>query len=60
MFEFNNQKYYSLREVSEILHMHINTIRSYIHRNKLKATKIGKSFYVSAEDLEALVKGETK
>lgn len=58
MFVFNGQKYYTLKEISELIHMHINTIRSYVHSGKLKATKIGKSFYVTEKELEALVKGK--
>ena len=55
MVEFDGKKYYTLREIADILHMHINSIRLYVKNGKLKATKLGRGYLVTEEDLTAMI-----
>jgi len=44
-------KMLTLREVSESLDLHINTIRSYVKRGKLRAVKFGRVWRVSEKEV---------
>lgn len=44
-------KMLTLREVSEILNLHINTIRNYVKRGKLRAVKFGRVWRVEEKDV---------
>ena len=46
-----NQIYYSVDQISKLLDMHPKTIQRYIREGKLRATKFGKSYRVSGQDL---------
>jgi excisionase family DNA binding protein len=48
-------KTYTLEEVSEILHLTIRTLYTYIKTGQLRAVKFGKYWRVSQEDLEAFM-----
>ena len=44
-------KMLTLKEVSELLGLHINTIRSYVKRGKLRAVKFGRVWRVSEKEV---------
>jgi excisionase family DNA binding protein len=44
---------YSVDQVAELLGLHVKTVRNYVHEGRLKATKVGKQYRISAEDLAA-------
>lgn len=46
-----DDKFYTINQVAEILDMHHKTIRNFITNGRLKASKIGKQWRVSEEDL---------
>jgi len=46
-----NEKYYTVEQVSELLHIHPKTIQRYIREGRLRAVKIGKSWRISGHDL---------
>lgn len=54
----SNFDMYTLEDVANKLHIHINTARNYIKSGRLKAVKIGRRFYVSAENLRSFLNGE--
>ncbi len=45
--------YYAIDEVAEHLKLHVKTVRQYVRDGRLKATRIGKQYRVTAADLEA-------
>jgi excisionase family DNA binding protein len=47
--------FYTPDEVAELLDLHVRTIRRYIHEGRLKASRIGKQYRVTASDLDAFV-----
>ncbi|ADB31921.1 DNA binding domain protein, excisionase family [Kribbella flavida DSM 17836] len=47
------QELYSVEQVAEQLGLHVRTIRNYVRDGKLKATRIGKQYRITREDLEA-------
>ncbi len=55
----NELKIYSLKEVEEILQVTQRTLYNYIKEGKLKATKIGKHWRVSHEDLKEFIEKGT-
>jgi excisionase family DNA binding protein len=46
------QELYSVEQVAEQLGLHVRTIRNYVRDGRLKATRIGKQYRISREDLE--------
>ena len=48
-------KVYTIDEVAELLHVTRRTVYNYIKEGKLKATKIGKYWRVTAKALEELL-----
>lgn len=46
------QELYSVEQVAEQLGLHVRTIRNYVRDGKLKATRIGKQYRITREDLE--------
>ena len=51
---------YSVEEVSEILQVHIDTVRRYIKSGALRAAKIGKAYRVQESDLQAFIEARIK
>ena len=45
---------YSAEDVAWILGVHVKTVRNYIREGRLKAIRIGKSYRILREDLEAV------
>lgn len=51
-------KVYTLNDVSEMLNIHITTLRKYVKTGRLKATKIGNKYIVSEEHYIEFVNGK--
>ena len=49
-------KLYTLQEVANILRVSRQTIYNYVTAKKLRATKFGKEYRVTAEDLQEFIK----
>ena len=45
--------FYSVEQVADLLGLHVKTVRGYVHDGKLKATKVGKQYRITSEDLAA-------
>ena len=52
-----NETYYTVEQISEMLHMHVKTLQRYIREGRLHAVKIGKSWRVSGHDLSTFTEG---
>lgn len=52
-------KVYELKEVASILKINLRVLRRYIKEDKIKASKIGRKYVITAEDLEAFIKGNS-
>ncbi|GLZ78880.1 MerR family transcriptional regulator [Actinorhabdospora filicis] len=44
---------YSVEQVADLLGLHVKTVRAYVRDGRLKAARIGKSYRVAREDLDA-------
>jgi excisionase family DNA binding protein len=44
---------YTVDQASDLLRLHVKTVRSYVRDGRLKATRIGKSYRIARADLEA-------
>src|SRR5262245_5257649 len=53
-----SEELYSLEQVAELLHLHVRTVRAYVREGRLQATRIGKQYRVSREQLLALTGGK--
>ena len=56
--QFKDKELYSVRELEKILPITPLTIRQYCREGKIKGSKIGKSWFVKKEDLEAFLEGD--
>lgn len=46
-------------EAAQFLRLDVNTVRRYIRERRLPAAKIGRSYLIRADDLEAFLKQRT-
>ena len=53
-------KVYDLKEVASILKINLRVLRRYIKEGKIKASKIGRKYVITAEDLDAYLQGNSK
>jgi excisionase family DNA binding protein len=51
MFEINENAFYTLPELKDYLKIAIPSIRAWIRKGKLRASKIGRNYIVSGRDL---------
>lgn len=51
-------KYYTVEQVSEMVGLHVKTVRRYIREGKLKAHKVGKQWRITGHDLSNFTEGE--
>lgn len=51
-------KYYTVKEVAEMLKINESTIRGWFMKGKMKKTKVGSHTRISEEDLQKFLKGE--
>jgi len=49
---------YTMKEISEILNVPVNTIRYWVYAGKLNKKKIGRRVHVKGQDIIALLEGE--
>lgn len=49
-------EFYNAKEISELLNVHINTVRRWIQSNELKSYKLGRSVRVDKKDFEEFIK----
>lgn len=49
------QELYSVDQVAGRLGLHVRTVRGYVRDGRLKAVRIGKSYRITREDLEAFL-----
>ena len=49
------EKYYTITQVAEMLNMHHKTIRNFINSGKLNASRMGKQWRITQEDLDFFV-----
>lgn len=49
------EKYYTITQVAEMLNLHHKTIRNFINSGKLNASRMGKQWRVTQEDLDLFV-----
>jgi excisionase family DNA binding protein len=47
------QHYYSAEQVADLLGLHVRTVRTYVRDGRLKATRVGKQYRITREDLAA-------
>lgn len=57
VIKLGKKRYYSVKELNELLPITPLTIRAYLRKGKLKGHKIGKDWYVSKENLEGFLDG---
>jgi excisionase family DNA binding protein len=50
------KKYYTAKELADLLSFNIMTIYRYIGKGKLKALKIGKEFRIEKQDWDKFIK----
>lgn len=51
-------KVYTLQQVADVLGFKLRTIRQWVKDGKLEATKLGREYRVTQEQLEKLLKGD--
>lgn len=49
------KSYFTVRQVTELLQLHWQTILKYIRQRKLKAAKFGREYRISPEDLDEFI-----
>jgi len=52
----NNNEFYTVKQVAELLQVHWQTILNYIKSGKLIAVKLGKGYRIGKKDLEIFLK----
>ena len=52
----NNNEFYTVEQVAELLQVHWQTILNYIKNGRLKAIKLGKGYRIEKGDLEVFLK----
>lgn len=50
-----NEKYYTIDEVAEMLKVVYMTVYRWIKQGKLKAFRVGKKYMIKQSDIEALI-----
>ncbi|MFD0367459.1 helix-turn-helix domain-containing protein [Streptomyces sp. NPDC127114] len=47
------QQYYTVEQIADLLDLHVKTVRGYVRDGRLPATRVGRQYRISREDLEA-------
>ncbi len=58
MKEIAGIKCYELQEVADILGVHYQTIRNLIKNGKIKATRIGRNYMITEQNLQKYINGD--
>ena len=53
-------KMYDLSEIADMLHVHVQTVRKWIHKGQIKARRIGKSYYITESEVKNFSQIETE
>ena len=51
---------YTLEDLQEKLKVNVRTLRKYVKRGELKASKIGKAYYVTERNLLSFIESKEK
>ena len=51
MLEVSGTKLYDIQEIAKMLNIHPQTVRRWIHSGKLPERKLGKTYYISEQEL---------
>jgi len=51
-------KLYTVKEIADILQVTTRTIYSHISTGKIKASKVGRKFYIKEQELKRLLENE--
>lgn len=51
-----NNSFYTVEQVAELLQVHWQTVLNYIKSGKLKALRLGKGYRINKEDLGKFIK----
>lgn len=51
-----NNNFYTVEQVAELLQIHWQTVLNYIKSGKIKALRLGKGYRVTKEDLDQFIK----
>ena len=58
MKEIAGIKCYELQKVADILGVHYQTIRNLIKNGKIKATRIGRNYMITEQNLQKYINGD--
>ena len=58
MKEIAGIKCYELQEVADILGVHYQTIRNLIKNGKINATRIGRNYMITEQNLQKYINGD--
>jgi excisionase family DNA binding protein len=58
LIEIAGKKYYTTTETAKLLQMNERTIREWVKTGKLKATKPGRSYFISEAAISELINGK--
>ena len=51
-----NNSFYTVEQVAELLQVHWQTVLNYIKNGKLKALRLGKGYRITKDDLDKFIK----
>ncbi len=51
-----NNSFYTVEQVAELLQVHWQTVLNYIKNGKLKAVRLGKGYRIIKDDLDKFIK----
>ena len=52
-------KVYTVNDVAQSLGLHITTVREYIKRGELKASKVGRKYIITLDNYKDFINGNT-
>lgn len=56
--EIDNKRFYSTKEVAEMLKLDINTVRIFLREGKLDGVKVARKWFISEKSIKKLLKIE--
>ena len=60
MIEVGTQKSYDVQEAAELINLTPKSIRNYIKAGKIRAQKLGTRYYITEENLQSFLRGDSK
>lgn len=55
----NNNEFYTVEQVAELLQVHWQTVLNYIKGGKLKAVRLGKGYRIKKQELDNFIKTQS-